>query len=166
VEAYHRPAYNSPDDAVYDAIADIMSNGRVSRLDRSLVRDQQIALFAGGQSGFPGSKYPHLFLFYAVPNRGKSNEALAKAFDAEINKIRTQEVSDEELQMYKTRARAGLLRSLADNEGLAAELATYQMRFGDWRELFKQLDRIDKVTKADIRRVANDTFVESNRTLA
>ena len=166
IEAYHRPAYNSPDDAVYDAISDIMSNGRVSRLDRSLVRDQQVALFAGGQSGFPGSKYPHLFLFFAVPNRGKTNEELAKAFDVEVQKIRTQDVTDEELQMYKTRARAGLLRSLADNSGLASSLATYQMRFGDWRELFKQLDRIDKVTKADIRRVATQTFVESNRTVA
>jgi predicted Zn-dependent peptidase len=57
------------------------------------------------------------------------------------------------------------LRSLDDNEGLAANLATFQMRFGDWRELFKQLERIDKVTKADIRRVAQATFVPSNRTV-
>lgn len=165
LEGYHRPAYNNPDDAVYDAIADIMSNGRVSRLDRSLVRDQKIALFAGGQSGFPGSKYPHLFIFYAVPNRGKNNEQLAAAFQKEIDRIRTQDVTDEELKMFKTRARASLLRSLDDNEGLAANLATFQMRFGDWRELFKQLERIDKVTKADIRRVAQATFVPSNRTV-
>ena len=165
VEAYHRPAYNHPDDAVYDAIADIMSNGRVSRLDRSLVRDQQIALFAGGQSGFPGNKYPHLFLFFAVPNRGKSNAVLAQAFHAEIDKMRNQDVTDDELKMFKTRARAAILRSLADNAGLASELATYQMRYGDWRELFKQLDRIEKVSKADIRRVANQTFIASNRTV-
>jgi predicted Zn-dependent peptidase len=165
IEAYHRPAYNHPDDAVYDAIADIMSNGRVSRLDRSLVRDQKIALFAGGQSGFPGSKYPHLFLFFAVPNTGKANVALAQAFHAEIGKMRNQDVTDEELKMFKTRARAAILRSLDNNAGLASELATYQMRYGDWRELFKQLDRIDKVSKADIRRVANQTFVEANRTV-
>ncbi len=40
LEGYHRPSYLSKDDAVYDAIQDIMSNGRVSRLYRSLVRDQ------------------------------------------------------------------------------------------------------------------------------
>jgi len=165
VEGYHRPAYNNPDDAVYDAISDIMSNGRVSRLDRSLVRDQQIALFAGGESGFPGSKYPHLFIFYAVPNRGRTNEQLAAAFQKEIDRIRTQDVTDDELKMFKTRARASLLRSLDDNAGLAGNLATFQMRFGDWRELFKQLDRIDKVTKADLRRVAQATFVPSNRTV-
>ena len=51
--SYHRPSYRSPDDAVYDAISDIMSNGRVSRLYRSLVRDQQIAAEAAGSSPFP-----------------------------------------------------------------------------------------------------------------
>ncbi|MFY9793551.1 MAG: hypothetical protein WAJ99_20395, partial [Candidatus Sulfotelmatobacter sp.] len=43
--------------------------------------------------------------------------------------------------------------------------ATYQTRYGDWRELFRSVDRIDKVTKADIRRVANETFNETNRTV-
>ena len=43
LEGYHRPSYLDPDDAVYDAISDILSNGRTSRLYRSLVRDQQIA---------------------------------------------------------------------------------------------------------------------------
>ena len=59
-----------------------------------------------------------------------------------------------------------LLRGLADNEGLAHELAEYQTRYGDWRELFRQLNRIDAVSKADIRRVANKIFVASNRTTA
>ena len=68
--------------------------------------------------------------------------------------------------MFKTRARADVLRGLADNQGLANALAESQSRYGDWRELFKQLDRVDKVTKADIRRVANQVFVESNRTEA
>jgi len=40
------------------------------------------------------------------------------------------------------------------------------MLYGDWRELFRSVEKIDKVTKADIRRVANKTFVDSNRTVA
>ena len=67
--------------------------------------------------------------------------------------------------MIKTRAKANLIRGLADNEGLATQLATYQTRYGDWRELFRSVDRIDKVTKADIRRVANETFNDTNRTV-
>ena len=48
IEGYHRPSYRDPDDAVYDAISDIMSNGRVSRLYRSLV---QRAADCGGGGG-------------------------------------------------------------------------------------------------------------------
>jgi predicted Zn-dependent peptidase len=73
VESYHRPGYRSPDDAVYDAISDILSNGRVSRLYRSLVRDQQIAAEAAGFGNFPGEKYPSLFTFGAIPLPGHSN---------------------------------------------------------------------------------------------
>ena len=80
------------------------------------------------------------------------------AIHKEIDKLKTTDVTDAELAMYKTRARADLLRGLADNQGLANALAEYQTRYGDWRELFLQLDRVDKVTKADIRRVANKVF--------
>jgi predicted Zn-dependent peptidase len=166
VEVYHRPSYRSPDDAVYDAIGDIMSNGRVSRLYRSLVRDQQIAAVAEGASPFPGDKYPSLFFFAAVPLPGHTPGEMATAIHKEIDKLKTTDVTDAELAMYKTRARADLLRGLADNQGLANALAQYQTRYGDWRQLFLQLDRVDKVTKADIRRVANQVFVASNRTSA
>jgi predicted Zn-dependent peptidase len=84
----------------------------------------------------------------------------------EIEKLKTADVTDEELAMFKNRTRADLLRGLADNQGLANVLAEYQTRFGDWRELFLQLDKVDKVTKADVRRVANTLFVAANRTSA
>jgi predicted Zn-dependent peptidase len=166
IEGYHRPSYRDPDDAVYDAIQDIMSNGRVSRLYRSLVRDQQIAAEAQGFSPFPGDKYPSLFAFYAVPLPGHTPAEMRTAIHKEIEKLKTSDVTDEELAMYKTRARADLLRGLANNQGLANALAEYQTRYGDWRQLFLQLDKVDKVTKADIRRVANNIFVGSNRTSA
>ena len=88
------------------------------------------------------------------------------AIHKEIDKLKTADVTDDELAMFKTRTRADLLRGLADNQGLANTLAEYQTRYGDWRELFLQLDKVDKVTKADIRRVANEVFVPSNRTEA
>ena len=165
VEGYHKPDYRDPDDAVYDAISDIFSNGRTSRLYRSLVRDQQIAAVAEGFPGFPGDKYPGLFAFVAVPLPGHTPEQMRDAIHKEIDKLKTADVTDDELQMFKTRARADLLRGLGDNEGLAQQLAQYQQRYGDWRELFRQLDKVDKVSKADIRRVANKTFVDTNRTV-
>jgi predicted Zn-dependent peptidase len=166
LEGYHRPDYLDPDDAVYDAIQDIFSNGRTSRLYRSLVRDQQIAAVAEGFSGFPGDKYPGLFAFAALPNQGHTPEEMRTAIHKEIEKLKTTDVTDEELAMFKTRARADLLRGLGDNQGLAEQLAIYQQRYGDWRELFNQLHKIDAVTKADVRRVANKVFVDNNRTYA
>jgi predicted Zn-dependent peptidase len=164
LEGYHRPSYLDKDDAVYDAITDLMSNGRVSRLYRALVRDQKIAAFAAGFSGLPGTKYAHLFAFYGVPIPGHTNDQLRKAIDEQIDRLKTTDITDEELAMFKTRSKADLIRSLSSNEGLAQALATYQTRYGDWRELFRYLDRVDKVTKADVRRIANQVFTDSNRT--
>ena len=63
IEGYHRPGYRDKDDAVYDTLADLLSEGRTSRLYRSLVRDKKIASEAEGGTGFPGVKYPHIFYF-------------------------------------------------------------------------------------------------------
>jgi predicted Zn-dependent peptidase len=165
LEGYHRPDYRSKDDAVYDAIADLMSNGRTSRLYRALVRDKKIAADSAGFTGLPGIKYPHLFAFYAFPMPGHKPEEMGEAIHAEIERLKKEDISDEELKMITTRAKANLLRGLANNEGLAIQLALYQSRYDDWRELFHQVENLDKVTKADIRRVANQTFVPANRTV-
>src|SRR6202042_3273403 len=101
----------------------------------------------------------------AVPLPGHTPQQMADAIHAEIDKLKKEDITDDELKMIKTRAKANLIRGLADNEGLATQLATYQTRYGDWRELFRTVDRIDNVTKADIRRIANETFVDTNRTV-
>ena len=121
---------------------------------------------AAGFSGFPGNKYPNLFVFFAIPTPGKTNIEIRDAIRAEIERLKNEDVSDPELAMIKTRAKANLIRQLNNNQGLALQLGTTQALYGDWRELFRQVDRIEKVTKADIRRVANATFVPNNRTVA
>jgi predicted Zn-dependent peptidase len=165
LEGYHRPDYKSKDDAVYDAIADLMSSGRTSRLYRALVRDKKIASYSAGFSGLPGNKYPHLFAFYAFLLPGRTTQEAADAIHAEIDRLKNEDISDDELKMIKTRAKANLIRGLDSNEGLAGQMAIYQSRYGDWRELFKSVDRIDQVTKADIRRIAAQTFIPDNRTV-
>jgi predicted Zn-dependent peptidase len=164
IEGYHRPDFRDPDNAVYDVLADLLSKGRTSRLYRSLVRDKQIALAAEGGS-FPGSKYPSLFYFFAAPARGHTAQELAGPIHDEIEKLKTQDVTDEELRSIKTRAKADLIRGLNENQGLAIQLGEYQAYYGDWRELFREINRIEAVTKADIRRIANKTFTEENRTV-
>ncbi|HEX8815276.1 MAG TPA: pitrilysin family protein [Terriglobales bacterium] len=165
LEGYHRPDYHSPDDAVYDAIVDLMSSGRTSRLYRSLVRDKKIASYSAGFGDLPGNKYPHMIGFYGIPLPGHTPKEMEDAIHEELNKLKTEDITDDELKMIKTRAKAGLIRSLGSNEGLANNLGIYQARYGDWRQLFKQVDRIDQITKADIRRVSNQTFNPGNRTV-
>ena len=166
IEGYHRPAVTDPDDAVYDVIETLLSQGRTSRLYRSLVRDKKIAAFAAGGNGFPGQKYPSLFTFFAVTTPGHKPQEITDAIAEQLTKLKTEDVTPAELQSVKTRVKAGLLRQLDNNSGLALQLALAQTELGDWRELFKQIDRIDKVTAADVRRVANKTFVTTNRTIA
>lgn len=165
IEGYQKPNALHPDDAVYSVISDIMSNGRTSRLYRSLVRDKKIAAGAAGFNGFPGDKYTNLFAFFAIPTPGHTAEEMQAAIRAEIEKIRTEDVPADELKMVKTRAKADLIRRLDSNGGLAMQLSMAQARYGDWRQLFRQVDDIEKVTAADIKRVASEAFVESNRTV-
>ena len=165
VEGYHKGSATDPDDAVYDAIQDVLSNGRTSRLYRSLVRDKQIAVAAQALDGFPGDKYPNLFVVFGVPARGHGNDEVKDAIRAELTRLCDEDITDEELAMVKTRTKADLIRSLSNNNGIASNLAEYETRFGDWKELFRSVDQIDKVTKADIRRVASKTFVPTNRTV-
>ncbi len=163
LEGYHKPAATNVDQPVYDAIDDILTNGRTSRLFRSLVRDKQIAVSVGAYGAYPGDKYPHVWLAYGVPGRGVSNHTVQQALREEFDKLKTQDVSDEELARFRTRAKAGLLRALNNNLGLAMHMTDYQMLFGDWRELFRYIRRFDHVTKDDIRRVANAMFQPTNR---
>jgi len=79
--------------------------------------------------------------------------------------LKTEPITDDELKMVKTRAKADLIRSLDDNSGIATQLAYSQARYGDWREIFRTVERLDKVTKDDVMRVANATFVPTNRTV-
>jgi predicted Zn-dependent peptidase len=166
VEGYHRPSAKHDDDAVYDAIADILSTGRDSRLYRSLVRDKKIALFSGAFNGFPGDKYPHLMIFYGLTSPGHTNEEIQEAIREEIDRIINEPVSEQELRKVKTRAKAGLIRGLTDNMGIAIQLASYQAQYGNWRELFHSVDKIEQVTQEDIMRVAKATFIPTNRIVA
>jgi len=151
---------------VFQAMSDILSSGRTSRMYRSLVRDEKIAAQTGAFPGYPGEKYPNLMLFFAIPAPGATNQQVQQAIREEIAKIQDEPVTDEELARVKTQAKANLIRGLASNQGLAIQLASAQARYGDWREIFRSVERIDKVTKDDIQRVAKATFVPNNRTVA
>ena len=73
--------------------------------------------------------------------------------------------SKTELERVKTQARAGLLRALDSNMGMAQQLLEYEIKTGAWRNLFKQIDALEAVTANDVQRVAKATFTPENRTV-
>ncbi|MHC4245086.1 MAG: M16 family metallopeptidase, partial [Planctomycetota bacterium] len=144
---------------------EIAGVGRTSRLYKSLVKEKKVAVAASGFPGMPGDKYPSLFLFYAVPAREHTNQECEEAIYAEIERLKNEPVLPQELAKAKTRSRASLIRQLDSNSGLASQLTFYDVVTGDWRNLFKQLDDIDKVTADDIQRVAKQYFTTKNQTV-
>lgn len=165
LEGYHRPAITHPDHIVYDIIASLLSDGRTSRLYKSLVETQQVALSAQGASAFPNDKHPNLMLFYALTAPGYTVDQVASTLRDEIERLKVEPVSAQELDRVKTQARASLLRTLDSNRGMARLLTEYEVKTGSWRNLFKELDAITAVAPADIQRVAQSTFTADNRTV-
>jgi predicted Zn-dependent peptidase len=176
LEGYHRPSGNDPDRESYIALASVLGGGgggfggggggnRTARLYRSLVRDKQLAAVATVFDTFPGDKYPNLMVVLAVPGKGHTVDEVRDAVRAELKRIASEEIGDDELARVKAKAKADLVRSFQGNSGLAFGISIAQARYGDWRELFRTVERLDKVTKADVLRVARATFKDTNRTV-
>lgn len=162
---YHKGDVNHPDNAVFEAVSEVLAGGRSSRLYTALVKEKKIALAAGAIPDMGQNKYPGLFLFYAVPNKGNSNAECEAAIEEEIGRLQREPVSSAELEGVKARSKAVFLASVDSNMGLAMELASAENLEGDWREAFRWLDEIDRVTAEDIMRVATTTFTRTNRTV-
>jgi predicted Zn-dependent peptidase len=165
LEGYHRPSLTDPDNVVYAMIDSILVGGRTSRLYKSLVDQSQVALDIGSANGFPGDRYPNILLFYALTAPGHSVEEVAQHLDAELTRLQQEPVTADELERVKTQSRAQLLRSLDSDSGMASLLTEYEAKTGSWRNVFKDLQAIEKVTAADVQRVAQSTFRPGNRTV-
>ncbi len=163
---YHKTDIRHPDDATFDVIADILGEGRTARLYKRMVEEERNAIQVGVFMGFPGVKYPGLLTFYVIPAQGKTNAACEASLYAEIDRLKETPVTEAELKKAKTRLRAGLLRSLRSNSGLAGQLPVYETLTGDWRNMFRQIDRIDAVTAEDVQRVAQEYLGAHHRTVA
>lgn len=163
---WHRPDWRHADDPALDALADLLAGGRYARLYGRLVKQEQIATSVNASSNFPGAKYPSLFLISAVPAPEKTTEECEKAIYEEIAKLGADGPTSEELEGVKRRAKARFLGSLDSNQGLARQLTRFEALTGDFREGFRQPDRIAAVTAEDVKRVAKQYFTKRNRTVA
>jgi predicted Zn-dependent peptidase len=163
--AYRRPDRSDPDDLVLDVASEVLAGGRTSLMYRELVRDQKVALAAGAQSSFPGDKYPNLFLLYVVPNMDKTVAESEKASLELVERIKKQ-VEPAALERVKTKLRAGLIRRLDSNSGLAGDLTYYHVAFGTWKKMFTDIGEMQKITGEDVMRVARKYLVPEHRTVA
>ena len=165
VEGYHTVDNQHPDFQALNLLSNVLTSGRTSRLYRRMVVDDQSALQASSLNGYPGSKYPGMFLIYVIPNQGVEMETVEETLREELRKIVEEGVTEEELNRVRTNARAGLVRTLTSNSGIAQTLGSAHINGGDWRTAFTNLERLSDVTVDDIRRVAEEYLKKSNRTV-
>jgi predicted Zn-dependent peptidase len=165
IAGYHRPAADHPDDAPLEALANILGQGRSSRIYTTLVKEEKIAAQTGSFNGFPGSKYANLFAVFAMPSKDHSNEECLETIDKEIEKMQTEKVTDLELQKFKRSYRKNLFDAMKSNANMARLLTNSKVLYGDWRDLFDEIDQINAVTAEDIQRVAREYLIKKNRTV-
>jgi predicted Zn-dependent peptidase len=146
-----------------DVISTILSDGQSSRLYKRLV-DSQLALSAGG--GFEDALDPTLFRISIRPRSGVDPAVTEKALFEELARLQTEPVPEAELRKAKNQMLAGLYRRLKTIEGRANLLGSYEVFQGDYAKAFDEDKRIEAVTVADIRRVAQKYFTSKNRTVA
>lgn len=162
---YHRPSVRHEDNFALEALASILGEGRSSRLYRRLVKEAKVAIECGVINGFPGNKFSHLIVFYAVPSRGHSVEECLGLIEEEIKKIQEEPPQAEELLKYKRQAGMNLLQQMKSHSRMAALLTYAEVILGDWRELFRQMEKIKAVTADDVQRVARKYLIKKNRTI-
>ncbi|MBU8933065.1 MAG: insulinase family protein [candidate division Zixibacteria bacterium] len=165
IVGWHIPEATHPDRPALDALTDYLGQGRTSLLYKNLVKEKKAALNIGAFGGFPGDKYPGLVAVYAMAAAEHDNPELEAEIFAEVEKLKTELIPAEEIEKIKARAKAQFINGMDDNNGIAMQLAAYQTRWGNWRELFRELDRINAVTAEDIQRVAIEYLTKKNRTV-
>ncbi len=162
---YHTVSQTHEDWPALELLSSILSDGRTSRMYRRLVQDEEKALAVQTATGFPGSKYPSLFITFALPNQGIGLDEIEEAIYEEFEKVKEGDITQQELDRAITNARASLVRSLNSNMGLAMRLARIQGQQGDWRRLFTYVDELQNVTLEDLQRVAEQYLVKERRTV-
>ncbi|MCU8085538.1 M16 family metallopeptidase [Shewanella sp. SM23] len=161
--AYHIPAATHADFYALDLLSSILSQGNSSRLYQSLV-DKQVALEA--QTYMPMSVDPNLFYVMGVATPEVKASTLEHALIEQIDAIAAQGITQQELDKVKNIKLMDFYRSMETINGKANTIGTYEMYFGSYDKLFNAPEAYNKVTPADIQRVAQTYLRKSNRTVA
>ncbi len=161
---WHVPSSLDPDAPALAILTSVLTGSRNSRLYRRLVTDDRIATGVYASLG-PGSRFPELFEVDAVPLSPHTTDELEAAIYDEIARIARDGPTPAELERVHNQVQAGNVRRIESNLGLAFQIADSESLHGDWRETFRAAGLIDDVTAEDVRRVAAEYLVPSNRTV-
>lgn len=161
---YPAPNHRSGDAYALEVLSTILSGGRTSRLYRRLVYEERLALEAGGEYSRLALD-PDTFTFYATVLPARTAEEAERALMGEVDRLRAELVTEEELQRAKNQVEAGYLFGQDAVDARAATLARHELA-GDWRLRDAYLPGVRAVTREDVRRVADRYFVPDRRTTA
>jgi predicted Zn-dependent peptidase len=163
IMGYHMPAQGTEDYYALSMLSTLLSDGPSARLTKSIVDKQQKALSV---SAFPfGLEDPGLFIIFGISNMGISPNELETAINEEIDKIKTNLISDNEYNKIKNKTESAFINKNSTLAGISEELANYYTYFGDTNLINNELTRYMKVTKEDIKNVANKYLNKNNRTV-
>ena len=164
IVGYHRPSINSKDNFHFDAMANIFGVGRSSRLYESLVKEKKIAIQVSSYNGW-GDKYPNLFIIYVIPAKDHTVAECLEVIEAEIEKLKGESVTGEELTKYKRQTQKQMINEMKSNDEMAAVLTFNDVVRGDWRKTFEIIKEVEAVTASGIQSVAQKYLVRKNRTV-
>lgn len=159
--AYHGTSYGSEDYYALTMLNQLLSQGASSRLQKQVVDKDQKAVGVGAFA-FP-LEDPGLVLTFGIANMGVTPKELEKAMEVEIEKVKTELVSEEEFTKLRNQAESDFVSQNAKIAGVAENLATNYTYFRNTNLINTELEKFQKVNREDLKRVANKYLTKNNR---
>jgi zinc protease len=163
VVVYKVPPRTSDDDDAVRVLATVLSTGRSSRLFQQLVREQQVA--ANVQAFRDSSVGTGLFGVLATVAPGKTVAEVEAAVLAEIEKLKTGPIADWEIEKARNNSKRTVVSGLTSSLNRATQLAEFASIFNDAGRINQRIDRITRVSAADVQRIASTFLTKENRTV-
>ncbi len=161
IMAYHIPKQGTADYYAVQLLTQLLSQGKSSRFEKEITDKQQLAVQTA--SFDLGNEEPGLAIMLGIANMGTKPAALEKAMETEIDKVKKDGISDEEYKKLENQAENDFVEQNQKDLGVATNLATYYTFQGNANLVNTELENYKKVTKDDIKRVANKYLTKENR---
>jgi zinc protease len=161
--AYKAVPAGHKDQYVMDLLSNILSEGPSSRLYKKMVYKEQLATSIYSYAYTPIDS--GIFNITSSLKPGKSLDKSIELVLSEIEKLKTQAVSSEELTKAKNQVIKSYVDSLKTVSGKARAIATNQIMFGDYKVMLDDLDKYMAVTADDIQRVSRNYFTRDKSSI-